>query len=131
MFLPQLLNYLRFLRWRRSSSKTKACKFFKYSFSARSRCTSASKSSSIFAGIFLGLPLLPRPRRSTANPFRAFFQINPFPCNYAFVIVNFKMFRRFPVAPMLTDHCFYDLFLEFWCVSFIWYSFWHSKHPSC
>ena len=29
MLLPQLLNYLRFLRWRRSSSKTKACKFFK------------------------------------------------------------------------------------------------------
>jgi len=29
MFLPQLLNYQRFLRWRRSSSKTKACKFFK------------------------------------------------------------------------------------------------------
>lgn len=27
--MPQLLNYLRFLRWRRSSSKTKACKFFK------------------------------------------------------------------------------------------------------
>lgn len=27
--LPQFLNYLRFLRWRRSSSKTKACKFFK------------------------------------------------------------------------------------------------------
>ena len=26
MSLPQLLNYLRFLRWRRSSSKTKACK---------------------------------------------------------------------------------------------------------
>ena len=29
MFLPQFLNYLRFLRWRRSSSKTKACKFFR------------------------------------------------------------------------------------------------------
>ena len=28
-FMPQFLNYLRFLRWRRSSSKTKACKFFK------------------------------------------------------------------------------------------------------
>ena len=28
-FLPQFLNYLRFLRWRRSSSKTKACKFFR------------------------------------------------------------------------------------------------------
>ena len=27
--MPQFLNYLRFLRWRRSSSKTKACKFFK------------------------------------------------------------------------------------------------------
>ena len=27
--LFQFLNYLRFLRWRRSSSKTKACKFFK------------------------------------------------------------------------------------------------------
>lgn len=25
MSLPQFLNYLRFLRWRRSSSKTKAC----------------------------------------------------------------------------------------------------------
>ena len=29
MSLPQLLNYQRFLRWRRSSSKTKACKFFR------------------------------------------------------------------------------------------------------
>ena len=29
MFTPQLLNYQRFLRWRRSSSKTKACKFFR------------------------------------------------------------------------------------------------------
>ena len=27
MSLPQFLNYLRFLRWRRPSSKTKACKF--------------------------------------------------------------------------------------------------------
>ena len=27
MFLPQFLNYQRFLRRRRSSSKTKACKF--------------------------------------------------------------------------------------------------------
>ena len=29
MLLPQLLNYQRFLCWRRSSSKTKACKFFR------------------------------------------------------------------------------------------------------
>ena len=29
MFTPQLLNYQRFLCWRRSSSKTKACKFFR------------------------------------------------------------------------------------------------------
>ena len=29
MFTPQLLNYQCFLRWRRSSSKTKACKFFR------------------------------------------------------------------------------------------------------
>ena len=29
MFMPQLLNYQCFLRWRRSSSKTKACKFFR------------------------------------------------------------------------------------------------------
>ena len=52
-FMPQFLNYLRFLRWRRSSSKTKACKFFRYSFSARSRCTSASKSSSTSLWQFL------------------------------------------------------------------------------
>ena len=29
MFTPQLLNYQCFLCWRRSSSKTKACKFFR------------------------------------------------------------------------------------------------------
>lgn len=29
VFLPQCLYYPRFLRWRRSFSKTKACKFFK------------------------------------------------------------------------------------------------------
>ncbi len=29
VFLPQFLNYMRFLRWRRSFSKTKACKFFR------------------------------------------------------------------------------------------------------
>ena len=28
-FLPQSLDHLRFLRWRRSFSKTKACKFFR------------------------------------------------------------------------------------------------------
>ena len=53
MFLPQLLNYLRLLCRRRSSSKTKACKFFRYSFSARSRWTSASRSSSTALGNFL------------------------------------------------------------------------------
>ncbi len=52
--MPQFLNYLRPLRWRRSSSKTKACKFFRYSFSARSRCTSASWSSSTFFGLAVG-----------------------------------------------------------------------------
>ena len=66
--MPQFLNYLRFLRWRRSSSKTKACKFFRYAFSARSRCTSASKSSSTLLGSFFGLPVLLRPLRSTARP---------------------------------------------------------------
>ena len=66
--MPQFLNYLRFLRWRRSSSKTKACKFFRYAFSARSRCTSASRSSSTLSGSFFGLPVLLRPLRSTARP---------------------------------------------------------------
>ena len=56
MYLPQLLNYLRFLRWRRSSSKTKACKFFRYSFSALSRCTFAS---CILLCIFDSVFLLP------------------------------------------------------------------------
>ena len=35
--LPQFLNHLHFLRWCRSSSKTKACKFFRYATSALSR----------------------------------------------------------------------------------------------
>ena len=66
--MPLLLNYLRFLRRRRSSSKTKACKFFRYAFSARSLCTSASKSSSTLLGSFFCLPVLLRPLRSTARP---------------------------------------------------------------
>ena len=36
IFRPQFLDYQGFFLWRRSRSKTKACKFFKYSFSARS-----------------------------------------------------------------------------------------------
>ena len=36
MFLPLFLDHLYFLLWRRSSSKTKACNFFRYASSARS-----------------------------------------------------------------------------------------------
>lgn len=38
-FWPQFLNHPRFLRWRCSSSKTKARNFFRYRFSASNRCT--------------------------------------------------------------------------------------------
>ena len=57
-----------FLWRRRSSSKTKACKFFRYSFSARSRWFSAIRSSSTSLGNLASCPPLLRPRRSIANP---------------------------------------------------------------
>ena len=129
MSLPQFLNYLRFLRWRRSSSKTKACKFFKYSFSARSRCTSASRSSSTAFGSCLGRPLLPRPRRSTVKTFRSFHQVDPLPIFDSSIAAYFKPSCCFPVTQLFRHHRFYHQFLKFWCVSFVWYSFWHNKAP--
>lgn len=42
---------------------------FRYAFSTRSRCTSASKSSSTFDVIFAGRPLLTRPRRLLPRTF--------------------------------------------------------------
>ena len=68
VFSPQFLDHLCFLLWCRSSSKTKACNFFRYAFSARNRWTSFSRSSSTSLGNFVGRPLLPRPRRSIYSP---------------------------------------------------------------
>lgn len=65
---PWFLNYQRFQPRHRSSSKTKACKFFGHSFSTCNHWTSASKSSSVSFGNFRVLPVPPCSLRSTAKP---------------------------------------------------------------
>ena len=87
MSLPQLLNYLRFLRWRRSSSKTKACNFL----GIRSLHALCQK---IFFHLFR--KLLWRPSFAAASStfnskvFRAFRQIDAFPILNPVVTIYIK-----------------------------------------
>ena len=62
-FMPKFPYHLCFFSCR-TLSETKAFNFFKYAFSARSRWTSAIKSSSISFLIFAGRPVDFRPLRS-------------------------------------------------------------------
>ena len=67
--LPQLLNYQRFFVSASLVLQNQGLQVFRYAFSARSRCTSARRSSSAcFGRVFGGRPLLPRLRRSIAKP---------------------------------------------------------------
>lgn len=81
IFLPQFLNYLRFLRRRCSSSQTKTCKFFRDSASSLSRCTSASKSHSASLGAFLRLSASAPLSRKSFQPFR---EIDSIPKQFAY-----------------------------------------------
>ena len=61
--------------------------------------------------------------------FRTFFQINAFPALYNFMVVNSKFLHRCIDTQMFFFHGFYNHSLEFRRISFVWYSFWHSKTP--
>ena len=129
MSLPQLLNYLRFLRWRRSSSKTKACKFFKYSFSARRPLNLSKQILFYFAGQLLLPACTSAPSALHRKTFRPLFQINPFPALDAVMSLNFINSGGLLIAKTLLYDRLNNLLLEFWCIAFIWYSFRHSKAP--
>ena len=103
MSLPQLLNYLRFLRWRRSSSKTKACKFL------------GNRSPHAVAAA-------PFDRQA----FWPFFQIDSFPWFDLISAVYLKSTAGFAVTQPFFHHGFHDQLLKFWRVSFVWFSSWHN-----
>ena len=104
MSLPQLLNYLHFLRWRRSSSKTKACKFL------------GNRSPHAVAAA-------PFDRQA----FWPFFQIDSFPWFDRISAVYLKSTAGFAVTQPFFHHGFHDQLLKFWRVSFVWFSSWHNK----
>ena len=106
MSLPQLLNYLHFLRWRRSSSKTKACKFL------------GNRSPHAVAAA-------PFDRQA----FWPFFQIDSFPWFDLISAVYLKSTAGFAVTQPFFHHGFHDQLLKFWRVSFVWFSSWHNKSP--
>src|SRR5699024_8545947 len=59
---------------------------------------------------------------------RSFCQVNTFPVLHAFV-PNFESFCCFTIAQVLFLHGFHYQLLEFWCVFFVRYPFWHNKTP--
>lgn len=119
MSLSQLLDYLRFLRWHRSSCKIKDRKFFRYSFSVCRRCTSVNRSSVSFKNA-VGRPFPPRLRCSID-------QIIPSPFCHIFMIWYFKPSGGFTIAEFFSHHGLYDPLLKLPCVSLVWYSSWHNK----
>ena len=129
MSLPQLLNYQSFLCRRRSSSKTKACKFFRYSTShAAAELLPADLLPPLSEIASADAPSCCGPALN-GKPFRPFFQIDSLPYGNAPVIADFKLPCRFSIAHLFFLHRFYDQLLKFRCVSFVQYAFWHRNAP--
>ena len=63
------------------------------------------------------------------EPFRAFGQIDSFPILNPAMTICLKSSHGFAIVRLLLLHGFYNHSLEFWRISFVWYSFWHRKTP--
>ena len=48
---------------------------------------------------------------------------------FMFMVVNSEFLHRCIDTQMFLFHGFYNHFLEFRRISFVWYSFWHNKSP--
>ena len=130
MSLPQLLNCRRFLRWRRSSSKTKACKFLGIlTQHAAAGLLPADLLPPLSATASADAPRCcgPAARWQTLSPF---FQIDSLPYGNTLVIADFKLPCRLAIANPFFLHRFYDQLLKFRCVSFVPYAFWHRNAPA-
>ena len=89
----------------------------------------SSRSSSTSFGSFLGRSVLFCPRHSVEKPFGpSDRQIDPFPVLYS-LMVDSKSLCCFTIVKLSFLHSFYHQLLEFWCVAFVWYLFWHNKAP--
>ena len=122
MFLPQLLNCLCFLRWRRSSSKIIAG-----FLGIRSPLSAA-----VLQQAGLPLPLSAAAWVCLYSPgppfyqkaFRAFCQVNALPVMHLFM-PDMKPFCRFTMPQMFFPHRFDYLFFEFRRASLILFLSWH------
>ena len=123
MSLPQLLNCQRFLRWRRSSSKTKACKFLGI-------LPLHADAEPPPADLLPPLSAIASAPPLDGKPFRPFFQIDSLPYGNTLVIADFKLPCRLAIANPFFLHRFYDQLLKFRCVSFVPYAFWHRNAPA-
>ena len=63
------------------------------------------------------------------EPFRTFGQIDSFPILNPAMTICLKSSHGFAIVRLLLLHGFYNHSLEFWRISFVWYSFWHRKTP--
>ena len=84
--------------------------------------------SRILASVF-GLPRLFPLASPYCKTFRPFFQINPFPTLNLVMPLNVIKPCSLLVAQVILYDSLNYLLLEFWCISFVWNSFWHNKAP--
>lgn len=84
--------------------------------------------SRILASVF-GLPRLFPLASPYCKTFRPFFQINPFPTLNLVMPLNVIKPGSLLVAQVILYDSLNYLLLEFWCISFVWNSFWHNKAP--
>ena len=84
--------------------------------------------SRILASVF-GLPRLFPLASPYCKTFRPFFQINPFPTLNLVMPLNVIKPGSLLVAQVILYDSLNYLLLEFWCISFVWNSFWHNNAP--